>query len=185
MRCSRGAFFFDGRPALGEPLPDRGLVALPRASRGLLGTPAPAPEQPADVPRMIPHTQIALDQAGHARARPHLAAEAVRLGAPAQAREDARFLRRREAVRTAWRRTLAQRRRPAALARAPHPLRDRARGDAQGRGDVALEPALREQFSRPQPPPFPPVDGARRRYLLHQPAQQTPGMAFSKSHAGQ
>ena len=78
---------------------------------------------------------------GHALAGPHLAAEAIGLGALLQQGRQAGELRMSEACWGSRGWPMTQRVRPA-VPSACHPLTDRPFADAQGGGDLALGPAL-------------------------------------------
>ena len=102
---------------------------------------------------MMPHARHPLDHRRHARQRPQVGAEPVRVGARPQGAIDLRQLLRVE---------LGLPSRAAGRLEAPHPLRaprlmpviDRRRRHAQRPRHRALRLPLGEQAGRLQPPPF-------------------------------
>jgi hypothetical protein len=87
---------------------------------------------------------------------PHLAPEAIGLGAAVQQRGQTRQLVGGQPPGRARGRLMAQGRR-AAFAGAPHPLADRGFADAQGLGNLALRPALLPELPGLEPSGFFPV----------------------------
>jgi hypothetical protein len=65
LRPSLRAFFYM-RPARSTPAFDGFVVALSRATFGLLTTPAQTRQEPPHMTRMIPHAKLLLDHFGHA-----------------------------------------------------------------------------------------------------------------------
>src|SRR5262245_19113366 len=66
----RRGLFFNGRPAVSLPAPDRFLVALPSTTRGALATPTQLPQDPPDVSRVVPNPTQLLDEIGYAGGGP-------------------------------------------------------------------------------------------------------------------
>jgi hypothetical protein len=64
--------FFYPRPRCALPPGDGGLVALERASLRLLRGPVQGVEEPADVVRVVPDAEVALDHLGDPGGRPHI-----------------------------------------------------------------------------------------------------------------
>jgi hypothetical protein len=62
--------FFNLRPALALPFPNRGFVPFQGAAHRLLHVPVQLPEDAPNVPRMITDLEIPLDQVGHALTGP-------------------------------------------------------------------------------------------------------------------
>ena len=114
------------------------------------------------MPRMIADAELAFDQHGHARARPQIATEAVRLSTGTQPLEKLALLLRREPRLPPRGFALPQRVGTATVAGAAHPLTDGARGHPEGGGDPALTPALLMEFPGPQAPSFAPIRGRGR-----------------------
>ena len=67
----RAAFFYPG-PILCDPGLDTFLIALQRASRGLLWREAQSMQDSADMRRVILNPELALDQPRHPRTRPQV-----------------------------------------------------------------------------------------------------------------
>ena len=74
----RQAFFYP-RPVLLDPVADGRLVALQRATRRLLRTPAQLMQQPSDMIDVIAHPEAVLDQLSHSRAGPQIGVKTGRL----------------------------------------------------------------------------------------------------------
>jgi hypothetical protein len=70
-----GGLFFNHRPALGDPLPNRLFVSLPSLARGSLYRPAHLAQNAPHVPRMVMNAGHSLDDLCHARQRPQVGAE--------------------------------------------------------------------------------------------------------------
>ena len=62
--------FFNLRPALLLPLPDRRFIPFQGAARRALATPPHLPQNPPHMARMVPHPTGFSDQVGHAPGRP-------------------------------------------------------------------------------------------------------------------
>ena len=148
--------FFERGPLLVAPGGNRLLVALGRSLDRLLDTQAHGAQEAADMGRMIADAKGAPDDLGHALGRPDLAAIAVGFGSWCQQAGQVRQLLGGQLGRRAWWR-MATQRLHAAFTGAPHPLADRAFGDAQRRGDVLLLPALLFQFPGPSSSAFEPI----------------------------
>jgi hypothetical protein len=90
---------------------------------------------------VIEHAKLDTDHLGHALPGPHLAAEAIGLGATVQqVRQTGQLVGSQPAGGA--RRWLMAQRLWAAQAGSLHPLADRSGADPQGRGNLALRPAL-------------------------------------------
>jgi hypothetical protein len=73
-----GGLFFNRRPALGDPLPNRLFVSLPRLACWSLQRPAHLAQNPPHVPRMVMNAGHPLDDLCHAWQRPQVCAEPLR-----------------------------------------------------------------------------------------------------------
>jgi hypothetical protein len=90
---------------------------------------------------VIEHAKLDTDHRRHARPGPHLATEAIGLGAPVQQVRPTGQLVGSQAAGGAGRGLMAQRLR-ATHAGSLHPLADRGGADTEGLGNLPLRPAL-------------------------------------------
>jgi hypothetical protein len=161
---------------------DRGLVALCRAADGLLRAPADRSEQSADVRRVVPHAEDALEHGRDAPGRPGLTLEAERLGAQRQGGGEVR----EPLGRRLWSRAAGDpppQGRHSLLPPPLAPLADRALGHAERGCDRPLRPAPLLELSCSQPSTLPPISRSRHTTSRHaSPHPQAPSQLY---HAAQ
>jgi hypothetical protein len=106
--------------------------------------------------RVVRDPEFQPNDGGNSSARPDLSPEAVRFGATLPQHRQLGELPGRQSARGSRGRAMAQGLR-AALASACHPLADGPFADTQGRGDLALRPALLLEVPGLEPSGFFPV----------------------------
>jgi len=132
---------------VGNPVANRGCVALARLCRRSLERPAERPEDPPDMARMISHPRAPLDYRRDPWQRPEVRRKSVRAGARAERLVDVRQLRRGEAWLAPSPADALQRGGAAAL-QGVVPAAHALPADPQRAGDGRLEITAREHPRR-------------------------------------
>jgi hypothetical protein len=142
---SAGAFFFDGRPCLLDPLADAFLVSFHGLAYGPLRAPVHGVQQASDVIHVIAHAESALDVLGHPGTSPKIGGESGGLRAFEQVPFQPLAVALGEFGRPATGRNSFERR-PAAKSRSVLPAPHAARIYVQAAGDFGLGQAMVEQI---------------------------------------